>query len=153
MYKIEQKFNDKPWIVRSWKVESAGTWAREGDLAADLAQEAMQEKGLDLRNHRSRRISRELLEVYDVVLTMEKNHKEALWSEFPDLSKRIHLLSEMVGAEFNIPDPIGGTIIDFREIARILDSLLEQGFDKICQLSESIPKDEIEGIEPSADAP
>ena len=117
MYKVEQEYQMHPWIVRSWRVESAGTWAREGELAIDSAREVLQRKGLDIRNHRSRSVNRDLLAKFNLILTMEKNQKEALQVEFPEFANRIYLLSEMVGGNNDIPDPIGGTLADYQETA------------------------------------
>jgi protein-tyrosine-phosphatase len=136
LYKIEQEYQAYPWIVRSWQVESAGTWAVDGERAAERAQEVMQQKGLDIRNHRSRAVNRDLLARFSLILTMEKSHKEALQVEFPELAKRIFLLSEMVGNYDDIHDPVSGTLADYRAAADELDQLIDKGFDKICQLAQ-----------------
>jgi protein-tyrosine phosphatase len=67
---------------------------------------------------------------------MERSHKEALSVEFPDLAKRIYLLSEMAGATHDVHDPYGGSIADYRDTARELESLLEKGFDHIVRLAQ-----------------
>ena len=79
---------------QAWQVESAGTWALEGQSAADGSQTVMIERGLDISDHLSKGVSRELLQSFDLILTMEWGHKEALRTEFPEIASRIHLLSD-----------------------------------------------------------
>ena len=118
-----------------WFVGSAGTWAINGEPAALNSQRAMQEMEIDIRSHRSRLVTRELLDSYQLVLTMESGHKEALRVEFPEYASRIYLLSEMVGKKFDIADPIGGPMVDFRETANEIDRIIMDGFKKIEILS------------------
>ena len=47
----------------------------------------MSQRGLDIRDHRSRTVTAEMLESSDLILTMETGHKEALQVEFPSLSE------------------------------------------------------------------
>jgi protein-tyrosine phosphatase len=120
-----------------WRVESAGTWASDGNRAVVNAQLTISSLyKVDIQHHRSRCVNRELLNDFDLILTMEKGHKEALQVEFPELAYRIYLLSEMVGENKEIQDPIGGTHFEFRETARELDRILEEGFDTILDLAE-----------------
>ena len=117
-------------------VDSAGTWAVRGAPASTNAQEIMETWGLDISSHRSKPVTEELIRSADLVLTMERNHKEALRAEFPEYSDRIMMLSEMVGREENIDDPIGKPLEEYETTARELDSLLNKGFKKILRLAE-----------------
>lgn len=119
-----------------WKVESAGTWALAGEPAAQNSQHVLAERGLDASDHHARSVSLELLSSFDLILTMEKGQKEALQVEFPSISERVYTLSEMVGDDFDIYDPIGGPLVDFRATAEELESLLTGGYEKITQLAE-----------------
>jgi protein-tyrosine-phosphatase len=120
-----------------WKVESAGTWAAENQPAARLAQQVMQQRGLELSAHRSRTVTGEMLQQFNLILTMEPNHKEALRIEFPALANRIFLLSEMAGRKISVEDPIAGELSDYQHCAVEIDSWLERGWDKILELSQS----------------
>jgi protein-tyrosine-phosphatase len=123
----------------SWLVESAGTWAPEGAPASVISQMVLAERGLDLSNHRSRRVSREIINSFDLVLTMEDGHKEALQIEFPEMAERIYLLSEMIGLKYNIADPMGGIDDDFRSTANEITQILTDGYEKILQLASVNP--------------
>ena len=119
---------------QAWQVESAGTWALDGQSPADGSQTVMIERGLDISDHRSKSVSGELLQSFDLILTMEWGHKEALRTEFPEIASRIHLLSEMVNQTGNVDDPYGGPISGYEETASEIEELLEAGYEKILQL-------------------
>ncbi len=120
-------------MASGWRVESAGTWAREGGPAARHTQTVMCDWGLDLSMHRSRCVSQALLMSFDLIVTMERGQQEALRIEFPTLADQIVLLSEMAGAAYDIPDPINGSPAEVRDVAREIDLLLQQGFDQIVE--------------------
>ena len=119
-----------------WLVGSAGTWALEGDEAAEKAQQALLPRGIDLSAHRSRPVSRDLLEKFNLILVMERSHKEALRLEFPDLTERIYLISEMVGSNRDIRDPMGGSRADFEQSIREMERILSSGYSRIHSLAE-----------------
>ena len=114
-----------------WLVVSAGTWAINGEPAAINSQKTMQEMEIDIRGHRSRLVTKEMMGNFNLILTMEKGHKEALRVEFPEYAHRIFLLSEMVGKKFDIADPIGGPMVDFRETANEINQIITVGFNRI----------------------
>jgi protein-tyrosine-phosphatase len=122
--------------AQEWRIESAGTWAPEGATAAEKAQQVLWKQDIDLTLHRSRSVTREMLEHFNLILTMERGHKEALQVEFPRLAGRIYLLSEMVGKSHDIQDPIGGSSVDFQDTAEELHRLLSQGLGTILQLAQ-----------------
>jgi len=121
---------------KEWRIESAGTWASEGNPVVRNVQQVMQERGLDVSDHLSRSISRDLLEEFNLVLTMERGHKEALQAEFPDLADRIYLLSEMANLEHDVEDPIGGPVEDFRATAKEIEEILRREFERIHELAK-----------------
>lgn len=119
-----------------WQVDSAGTWAVGDQPAAEKSQLMMSLRGLDIHEHRSKQVDRSLLAEYDLILTMEQSHKEALQVEFPELAERIHLLTEMVGRKQDIRDPIGGSREAFQETADELETLIDRGFERIEELAK-----------------
>ena len=118
-----------------WRIESAGTWGLDGDPAAAGSQAVMNNLGIDISEHRARRVDYDLLWTYDLILTMESGHKEALCMEFPDFSDRIYMLSEMAGEKSDIDDPYGGAYSGYEQAAEDIQSYLEDGFDRIIQLA------------------
>jgi protein-tyrosine-phosphatase len=125
-----------PNEAQDWKVRSAGTWTVDGEPAATGARNTMLLFGLSLEDHQSAQVTYQMMNDYNLILVMEKGHKEALQIEFPDRAERIFLLSEMVGGKYEIEDPIGGEPARYVTIARQIDSLLEQGWERIFSLAQ-----------------
>jgi protein-tyrosine-phosphatase len=123
-------------MASGWHVESGGTWTHEGAPAARQVQAVMRTWGLDLSTHRSRCVRQEWLTSFDLILTMERGHQEALRIEFLGIDERTYLLSEMAGAAYDIPDPINGSLTEVRDVAREIDLLLQQGFDQIVERAQ-----------------
>lgn len=81
-------------------VSSAG-FLFEGHAASDTATKVLRERGLDLAAHRSRIVSRQLLDDADVVLTMERGHARDLVLEFDDAEK-VHTLKSFAELVFGL---------------------------------------------------
>lgn len=126
-----QKMN----LAGNWRVESAGTWAIDDFPATSFAIQTMQERGLALQDHRSRKTTRAMLAETDLVLTMERNHAEALKNEFPDEAHKVYGLSEMIGEHWDVIDPIGGTLENYRAAAQLLEDTISQGLERILELA------------------
>ena len=118
-----------------WKVESAGTWAIPGQPAASNTRKILLESKIDIGEHRSRSVTRELLYDFNLILVMEQGQKEALRAEFPEIASRVYLFSEMVAENFDLEDPIGGPLEAYRITAQTVERILNDGFDKISRLS------------------
>lgn len=125
-----------PGATTPWRVESAGTWAREGDTVPARLQLVAREWNLDLSRHRSRCVSRELLRRFNLVLVMEQGHREALRVEYPDLASRVFLLSEMVGVTLNVVDPVNGSLADYRLMANEISRWLKLGTEQIVRRAQ-----------------
>lgn len=122
-------------IEGDWLVESAGTWGLEGDQAAAGSQAVMNNMGIDIGDHRARRVDYDILQPFDLILTMENGQKEALRMEFPEFSDRIYVLSEMIGQKRDIDDPYGGAYSGYEQAAEDIQQYLIDGFDTIIRLS------------------
>lgn len=126
-----------------WVVGSAGTWTiPDQTLPLDVIQNAIL-LGLNLGRNRTQVVNACLLKMYDLVLVMEKGHKEAIDIEFPDTRERVYLLSEMVkGVPFDIPDPNSMPDQSLRILREMCD-LVEQGFPRIKQLAEELSRSQL----------
>ena len=117
-------------------VESAGTGAFEGSSASDGALLVAMEHGGDLTPHRSRALTREVVEGSDLVLAMGERHL----TRVEDLGGRgkSWLLTDYAshgGVARSVSDPFGGDLATYRatydelerEIRRALDRLVPSG--------------------------
>ena len=118
-----------------WRIDSAGTWAIEGEQAAENTTHVLSARGINISNHFSRPVTAGMVKDYQLILTMERGQKEAMQIEFPQEAGRVFLLSEMISQVFNINDPMGRTLTDFEQTAVEIEQILKQGLDRISQLS------------------
>ncbi len=128
---LRAKISDK----KDWTVESAGVWARDGYPVHQYVSLLLKQKDIDLSLYRSRPITREIVNQFNLVLVMEKGHKEGLKAAYPETASKVYLLTEMINQHYEIVDPIGGSLEDFHETAREIEHILDIGFDKLQQLA------------------
>ncbi len=117
-----------------WRIDLAGTWASDGEQASNNSCVVMARRGLDISRHRSKTVTYELLELFDLILTMEPGHKEALQVEFPTVASRVFLLSEMQGLAAPIWDPFGEPVESYEVTAQTMEKLLAKGMPRILSL-------------------
>lgn len=82
--------------LKGIEVLSAGIAAVEGQPASAQAVSVMAEEGIDLRKHRSRQLTPEMIKDADLVLTMTANHKKAVLKMLPEASGKVFQLKEFV---------------------------------------------------------
>jgi protein-tyrosine phosphatase len=115
-----------------WEVLSAGTWAEDGlppilDAIVDAKR-----LNLNIQGHRSRMITKELMESSSLILVMEHGQKEALRQEFPTHREKILLLSEVArDIPYDIPDPVMDPSVG--DVAGEICKLIKEGFEKILE--------------------
>jgi protein-tyrosine-phosphatase len=113
------------------QVASAGTQAWEGSPASDEALLIGVERNLDLSEHRSRRLTPEIVKESDLILVMSPAHIAQVREVDP--SANVHLLSGYgtgnVGR--NIADPFGGNLADYRATADVLEKELSGILERI----------------------
>jgi protein-tyrosine phosphatase len=122
---------------QQWRVESVGTWAMQDLSTTPEMVAVMAKRGLDVKSHRSRMVSAEILTGFALVLTMERGQKEALQIEFPFAAKRTYLLTEMAGANVQINDPLDTSSTGLQIISNEIDDWVERGFQRILELGRS----------------
>jgi protein-tyrosine-phosphatase len=121
----------------TWRIESAGVNALEGVPPSRFAVEVMTEYGFDITDHKSKTATENMLGEFNLVLTMEKIHKQLLRSRFPDSTGKVYMLSEMIDQEFPVEDPFGNSLEDYRKCADVINRLIESGMDEISKLAAS----------------
>lgn len=101
------------------ETKTAGIFAFPGSPATGHAVAVMEEMGLDITEHAATPVTEELIEWADLIITMTEEHKEQLLAAFPRAK-------EKQITPFSIPDPIGGTVDDYRKTARALQEALAE---------------------------
>jgi protein arginine phosphatase len=80
------------------EVKSAGLVAMDGQDAYPHVGTVLQKRGISI-NHRSQRVTPELLSWADIILTMTQGHKAALIQQHPDYFDKVLTLKESVQDE------------------------------------------------------
>lgn len=93
-------------------VRSAGTAVFQSGGASSGAIQAAGALGIDLREHRSQQVTKELVDEADLILTMTHSHKQQLLHYFPHARGKVFTLAEFASEESmqNISDPFGGNL-------------------------------------------
>jgi protein-tyrosine phosphatase len=118
-----------------WIVESAGLQAMENLPAVPMAQQVCLEAGYDLSNHRSRLLSQELMNTFNLVLVMEKWQRQQIHRLYPQQTIKTFLLSEMIGMEKDIIDPFGMPSLFHQKVLQEIQQYITLGFGKIQNLA------------------
>jgi len=119
----------------NWQIGSAGVRGVSGLPATREAILVMSEMGLDLLNHRSRPITESLINEFNLILCMKKDHVDSIKQDFPTAKNKVYLLSEMADQDQDINDPVNLPMDAYRHtVSEILD-FLKKGFSKIVKLS------------------
>jgi protein-tyrosine-phosphatase len=116
-------------------VSSAGTWTVSDRPAMPEAINQAKKYGLNLKLHKSRPITREILSRADLIIVMENNHKEAIMQEFPFVANHLYLLAEVVdGLPNDIPDPYASEEPP-EVITREIITMIDRGYNQIVDLA------------------
>jgi protein-tyrosine phosphatase len=120
-----------------WLVESAGTWTVPGRGVPSDVTLAARGMGIDLKEHRTRQIDHDLLAKCDLILVMEKGHREALCIEFPFIQKKVYLLSMIADQlEYDIAD-LANSGLETGDIVTEMSRLIDRAYPNICQLIQA----------------
>jgi protein-tyrosine phosphatase len=118
-------------------IDSAGTWTTSGAPIPSRTIEDAHRFGFDVQSHKSKQVTAQLLSRYDLILVMETGHKEALRIEFPDQSKKVHMLSEVVdGLIYDIPDPFSREGEYDLDVANELHKIIKRGYKMILAMAK-----------------
>ena len=113
------------------EVSSAGINAIPHQLASLNSIEAISEKGVDLEPHVSQMLTMDLVESFDLILTMTQSHKQSILGSVPWLDKKVFTLKEYVEQSGDISDPFGGTLEIYKESLKDIESSLKLLIEKI----------------------
>lgn len=110
---------DRLGLQERWEVRSAGLFAQSGAPASEGAKRAMQRRGLTLASHRSRPVTRDLLDQAAVVAGMSASHIAQLRALYPDCQTPLLAFDDPP-----ISDPYGVDDAAYEQAARDLERQL-----------------------------
>jgi protein-tyrosine phosphatase len=125
-------------IEGKWVVGSAGTRAMDGFPPLSQAISFAKSKGVNIEDIRSREVNQSILEDADLIIVMVEGHREAMSFEFPQVKKRILLLSEICeGQSYDIPDPVEENDETPDKLAAEIWGMVNNGFSRICMQAQT----------------
>ena len=107
-----------------YTIESAGLLAFPGGTASENAVRVMKERGIDLRQHRTRPLTVEMIQASDHIYALSQGHLDQITQSGVGVKENVSLLTE-----HGVPDPVGGDIEIYRQCA---DSI-EDGIRKLLE--------------------
>lgn len=118
-----------------WKVLSAGTSAIDGMRASRSAIEAMAGLGVDITSHRSRSLTKELVDSAEMIITMTRSQKDEIVDRFPRAIEKVFTLKSIAGDKSgsDVEDPVGMSETDYLRTRDEIDGMLA---DLVLFLSE-----------------
>ncbi len=116
------------------EVESAGLSAFFPQKASKNAVLVMNELGIDISSHVSRLINEDMIKESNLILTMEKYHKEAIINMYPGVMDKVFTLKEYVldsKENLDVVDPYGGDDDKYRKCRDELNDLIDKLLSKV----------------------
>ena len=112
-------------------VDSAGIEPNQPEASQGARNAMVSLFGVDLLDgHRTKKLTREMVDWADLILTMEIRHKEGLPSE------RTFTLSEYAGIRGEIEDPYGGNEQAYEKCGRAIANSIDRAFSRIVRAAE-----------------
>jgi protein-tyrosine-phosphatase len=95
--------------IENVKVSSAGIAALPSFAIYGVLEKVLKEEDIEISNHKPTRVTADIVRDADLILVMERRHKQAILEIAPEVENRVFLLKEFAGEKENldIPDPIG----------------------------------------------
>lgn len=111
----------------NYKIMTAGTAAVKGMPPTPETIQVMADEDIDISGHRSSPLSDGMIQEADLILVMERAHKERVLNYYPEAKEKVHLLSEFGRikkedklVDPDIADPIGRPLEFYRKVFAII---------------------------------
>jgi len=111
------------------EVLAAGVMMGGGFGATDETRELLKAEGIDVSQHRSQGINKDIIRKSDIILVMERFHEERVLQMVPEAKNRVFLLKEFAKIKDNnldIEDPIGKDEVFYRQTFAVIKEAIER---------------------------
>lgn len=109
-----------------WRIRSAGIFTFDGQAASPEGVEVLAEQGIDMRAHRSQRLTRDLIDDASILVVMTASHRDQIVSQYRDAREKVFLLRSFAPGRHSgdIDDPIGSPSAVYRNTRDAIDDAL-----------------------------
>lgn len=94
--------------LADWTFASAGIGALVGSGMDRLMADELISRGGDPAGFESRQLARTIVQDADLVLALEKFHRQVVIEEFPVLVRRVHTLGQLADGAARLPEDLSG---------------------------------------------
>ncbi len=111
------------------EVLSAGIMLLGGMKASEQTKEILRKEGIDVSDHVSQPVTRDMINKSDIVLVMEKLHEEKVLEMAPEAKNRVFLLKEFAKIDddnLDIEDPIGKSMEFYTGTLSVIKQAVER---------------------------
>ena len=121
----------------SVRVESAGLMAADGMPPTPLTVRVLERRGVEIKEHRARKLTPEIAARADLILALEEEHHRAIASLGQGVAEKTFVLSEFGweegrgGERLGIHDPMGGSLEIYEETCRRIEQHLSRALREI----------------------
>lgn len=119
-----EKFVQEAGFADKVYIDSAGTSTFPGIQAATNTALCMKEEGIDVSMHKGKNVAVDLLKRADLIVVMEKFHRDVLLGILYGIDAKIKMLGELE----DISDPIGKDLVEYRRVRDIIKEGVEDIF-------------------------
>jgi len=116
------------------EVLSAGIMMLEGLSATDEVKQLLGREGIDVSDHRSRRVTRDMINKSDIILVMERLHEKRILQLVPEAKNRLFLLKEFAKINNNNNLDIADPIVRPFEIYTQTFGMIKEAIERISNL-------------------
>jgi protein-tyrosine phosphatase len=125
--------------ISNLSVSSAGTGTADGFPATDYAVEAAHHWDIDISNHRSTVLTKDIVYQADLILAMSHEHVEKILTLDRGAASKTYLLkgfpSPYNPGQERVEDPIGGSLEQYNQTFLELDEVIRKMFPRIVEMS------------------
>ncbi len=121
------------------EISSAGIFAKDGETASANAIRVIREFGADLNEHRAKRLTKEMVDSAELILSMTAQHKQHIIQIYPGAQDKVYTLTEFAyldedgidNKNLDITDPYGMPAEVYKACAGEIFNILKRIYEKI----------------------
>ncbi|MBO3842455.1 MAG: low molecular weight protein arginine phosphatase [Candidatus Brockarchaeota archaeon] len=126
---------DAGYNSKDMHASSAGIIAVDGSPASPYAVFAMKKRRICLESFRARRLTPELVQRADLILTMEEKHRRYVLELAPEAWGKTYTLKAFCGREGEIYDLGGGGFDEAEKIAQEIEDCIRASLPRIIEMA------------------
>ena len=130
---LRHKLKEKR-IYKNYKVDSAGILAQKNSKINFFTTEVLENNSIRPVKHKPRKFIKSMIKNYDLIITMNSDHKRYIKQKFSD-TDNVYSLSDYIDV-IDIPDPYGSEYSVYNETFKLVDYSIDELIEKLEEENE-----------------